>query len=207
MQKHIEIFADNGLLNIFDGDLVTQIDKQTSRLNHKKVVGFRLENDENNNVRISCRTCEDSRGVYAATVFLDGVRRRGQNGRSNFFPKDWTREQVAGVIFEAYQNKTLANILEHRFVGQAADGMKISLWLDKSGKVIDAMPLIEGVALKRRRRKGGGCCGQCGQPKHYVCLYHHPFPKTRGLKKVFKNIRYHVRKFYFNWARRLKFVD
>lgn len=207
MQEQNEIFAGEGITNIFDGDLVSQIDKETNQLNHKKVVGFRLENVENKNVRVHCRSREDVRGVYAATVFFDGVRRRGKNGRSNFFPKDWTRKQVTDAVFEAYQNRTPKNITENQYVGQNVAGMRISIWLDKSGKIIDAMPLIEGVSLKKRKRKSSNqFCHQCGKPKHFVCSEHHYFQK-KGLKKIYAKIRRNVRKFYFSFMKRLKFVE
>ncbi len=206
MKEQIEIFADEGLSTIFDGDLVLQIDKDTNRLNHKKVVGFRLENAENENARVHCRTAEDLRGVYSATVFFDGVRRKGQNKRSNFFPKDWTREQVTSAIFEAYQNKTPKNLADNQYLGQAADGMTILFWLDESDKITDAMPLRDGVNLRKRRNHSKRHCEQCGQPKHYVCQEHHNFQK-KGLKKIYAKIRRRVRKFYFGLSEKFKFAN
>ena len=64
-------------------------------------------------------------------------------------------------------------------------------------------------AVKRNNRQRTikkSCCNECGQRKHYICLDHHQFP-NKGLKKIIKQIRYRVRKFYFGLSEKFKFAE
>lgn len=205
MTEKFEIFANTGLVTIFDGVLVPQVDKETNKLAHYRAIGYRLENKESKNVQVYSISEADSRGVYSANLFLDNVRRRSRRNRSNFFPKDWNREQVTDSIFEAYQSKTQINIANKQYIGQTSDGMTISLWLDESDKVIDAMPLRDGV-WQGRKKKAKRCCKRCGQPKQTICLNHHTY-KKKGIEKVLASIKRYSRKFYYSLARSLKFVE
>lgn len=65
---------------------------------------------------------------------------------------------------------------------------------------------------RRERRKSNRikikrhCCKQCGLPKHYICLDHHPQRKPFYLRFP-KKIRYYFRKFYYALARKTGFVN
>lgn len=205
MQKEFEIFAKDGMSNIFDGALLPNLNNKTNQVSNYRAIGYRLENKESKNVQVYSRSEADSRGVYAANLFLNNVRRRSRRNRSTFFPKDWKREQVTDAIFEAYQSKTQINIANNQYVGQTSDGMIINLWLDESDRIIDAMPLHDGVR-QGRKKKAKRCCKRCGQPKQTICLKHHSY-KKKGIEKVLAIIKRYSRKFYFSLARRLKFVE
>ncbi len=208
MQDKYEIFADNALLNIFNGALIPQLDKETNRLHHYRVIGYRIQNLETKTVVVTSKSPKDDKGVYSATIFLYGVRRKGTNGRSFFFPLHWTKDEVINAIFEAYQNRTLKNVEDRLYEGETSDNLKIKLWLDQAGKVTDAMPVRgkcladTGEKVKKKR-----VCGICGKPKHTVCLNHHPFPKRRIFGKFRKKIRYYSRKIYFDLARKSGLID
>jgi hypothetical protein len=208
MQDKYEIFAGNALLNIFNGALIPNVNKQTSEVNNYRVIGYRLESIKNEKVQVACRMPEDANGVYAATVFFDGIRRKGRSRTSVFFPRHWTKDEVTDAIFQAYQNKSIKKPSENQYIGTAEKGMHIILWLDADGKVIDAMPFRDVVLELNRRIKANSHCKICNQPKHFVCLDHHNQKTTefkKFLKKARKRIRYYSRKIYFNVARKLGF--
>lgn len=54
--------------------------------------------------------------------------------------------------------------------------------------------------LKRSR------CRECGQPKKYICLEHHPHRKT-GVKRLLHKIRYYSKRLYFYIAKKLNLVE
>jgi hypothetical protein len=208
MQDKYEIFAGNALLNIFNGALIPNVNKQTSQVNNYRVIGCRLEAIKNEKVQVACRMPEDANGVYAATVFFDGIRRKGRSRTSVFFPRHWTKDEVTDAIFQAYQNKSVKKLSEKQYIGTAEKGMHIILWLDADGKVIDAMPFRDVVLELNRRKRANSHCRICNQPKHFVCLDHNDYKTTefeKFLKKPRKRIRYYSRKIYFNVARKLGF--
>jgi ribosomal protein L34E len=206
MQDKYEIFAEKGLTNIFDGALIPNLNKQTNQINNCRVIGYRLESIKSEKVQVNCRMPEDANGVYAATVIFDGIRRRGKNKTSVFFPKHWTKDEVTDAIFEAYQNKSVKNPSDNQYIGTSKKGMHVILWLDETGKVQDAMPFRDVVIELNRRRRARKHCGICDQPKHYVCFEHYNFKKTeirKFFEKPSKQIRYFSRKIYFSVAKKL----
>lgn len=67
----------------------------------------------------------------------------------------------------------------------------------------------EKIAARRKKRKRyvKRCrCRECGQPKHYICLEHHPRRKT-GIKKLLHQIRYQSKKLLFNLAEGLGLIE
>jgi hypothetical protein len=210
MQDKYEIFAEKGLSNIFDGALLPNVNKQTSQVNNYRVIGYRLESIKNEKVQVACRMPEDANGVYAATVFFDGIRRKGRSRTSVFFPKHWTKDEVTDAIFRAYQNKSVKEPSENQYIGTAEKGMHIILWLDKAGKVVDAMPFRDVVLELNRRIKANSHCKICRQSKSFICPDHHNFKKTDAQKffeRPARRIRYYARKIYFNVARGLGLED
>jgi hypothetical protein len=207
MQDKYEIFSEKGLSNIFDGALLPNVNKQSNQVNNYRVIGYRLESIQSEKVRVICRMPEAANGVYTATVFFDGLRRRGKSKTSNFFPKHWMRDEVTDAIFEAYKNKTVKKPSDNQYIGTSEKGMHIIIWLDKVGKVTDAMPFRDVVLDLNRRRKAKSHCEICQRPKYYICLEHHQLKKTEVEKFVegpARRIRYYSRKIYFNVARKLR---
>jgi len=208
MQDKYEIFADNALLNVFNGALIPLSKQENNPGNHYKVIGYRLESVGVENVRVGCRQPEDVNGAYTAIVYVNGIRRKARNGNATLFPKHWTKDRVINAIFEAYQNRTLRDVSTGRYIGEAADGMHVILWLDENDKVTDAMPfrdeLIEFNRNLKRARKGRGICKTCGKPKHLICLEHNSQIQVPALIRIPKRIRYHTRRIYFNLVRKSK---
>jgi len=208
MQEKYEIFAGKGLSNIFDGALLPNVNKTTDQVNNYKVIGYRLESTRPENVRIINREPEDVNGVYAATVIFDGVKRRGRTKASTFFPRHWTKDEVTGAIFEAFQNKIVKNIIDRQYIGKTSREMHVILWLDEDEKVIDAMPFRDAVMERNRRKRAKATCKICGNHKHYVCLEHHnPPKKPTGIKRILKRSRYYSRKIYYNLAKNLGLIE
>ncbi|WP_420535070.1 EndoU domain-containing protein [Brevibacillus formosus] len=77
-------------------------------------------------------------GVYEAQVEFNGVLKSGNNGKSTFFPDNWTRDQVINGINEAFSNKALVQGNTYR--GTTSSGMVIEMYLDSAGKIISAFP-------------------------------------------------------------------
>jgi hypothetical protein len=210
MQDKYEIFAEKGLTTIFDGALLPNVNKQINQVNNYRVIGYRLESIKNEKVQVACRMPEDANGVYAATVFFDGIRRKGRSRTSVFFPRHWTKEEVTNAIFQAYQNKSVKKPSENQYIGMAEKGMHIILWLDKAGKVIDAMPFRDVILELNRRIKAKSHCKICRQPKSFICPEHHNFKKTevqKFFKQPAKRIKRYARKIYFNVAKSLGLED
>ena len=82
----------------------------------------------------------DEHGVYAANVMIEGVEK---GYRSTFFPKDWTKEQVATAVREAYESRK-PEVRSGTFRGETSTGMKVELRLDGQGKPESAYPVYEG---------------------------------------------------------------
>jgi hypothetical protein len=207
MQDKYEIFAEKGLSTIFDGALLPNINQTTNEVNNYRVIGYRLESTRTEKVRVICRMPEDSNGVYTATIFFDGVRRRGKSTTSVFFPRHWMKDEVVDAIFEAYQNRIVKNVADNQYIGKTSKEMHIFLWLDEKDKVTDAMPFRDAVKEFKRRRKAKATCKICGEHKHYVCLErHNPPKKPTGFKRILKRSRYYSRKIYYNLAENLGLI-
>ncbi len=68
----------------------------------------------------------------------------------------------------------------------------------------------EKISLKRANRRRTikkSCCKECGEPKHYICLKHHPNQRNKGFRKLWKKIRYNSKKLYFNLAKTLNLIE
>ncbi len=211
MQEKNEIFAENALSIIFNGALAPVSKTQPNQIHNYKVIGYRLEAVKAENVRVAVHQSEDERGIYKATVYFDGVRRRAKNRNSSFFPRGWTKDEVTGAIFDAYQNKAVREVSQSEYIGKNADGMNVVLWLDASGKVFDAMPLSDDPKqIRRRRRKKPKCiCEICGRKRYCVCLECSPCKKKRKslITRFVRKIRYLYRKGYYKLRGKLGRVD
>jgi hypothetical protein len=200
MQNKNEIFADNGLSNIFNGALISKAKIQPTYIHNYEVIGYRLESNEVEGVKVAERKPEDFYGVYVAVVYFQTIRRRAKATNSVFFPRHWTREKVIDAIFEAYQNKSVRDAVKEKYNGKTLDGMPIVLWLDKEGKVFDAMPFRD---IARGLNRKGRTCKICGMNKHLICLKNHQHKGKPFIRKLLGRIRYCSRKFYFNAAGKL----
>jgi hypothetical protein len=79
-------------------------------------------------------------GVYEANVVIEGILKKG---RSSFFPKDWTQEQVEKAILEAYGNGKSKPNLPWIIEGTSPDGMTIEI-RTQGGRMRTAYPIYKG---------------------------------------------------------------
>jgi hypothetical protein len=207
-EKKYEIFANEGLSNIFDGAAIPAAKANENQITPYKVVGYRLENNLRANVTIGARTIEDCNGVYKGVLNFQGIRRKSRNKNAFFFPASWTRENVVEAIFEAYQPENFVEIDKGLHIGKTATEMKIAFWLDEDGKILDAMPLGENLPHRKKVKiKKLRLCNQCGRIKQTICVNHHKLPNPKISELIYKKIRRYSRKLYFNFARQLGFIE
>ena len=90
-----------------------------------------------NNVIRKRMTRQDINGVYEANVFIQGVKKKA---KSTFFPRNWSPQKVVNSINEACRNKIhrQGNLYEG-----SSEGIRIWIYLDESGKIKSAHPIME----------------------------------------------------------------
>ncbi|WP_339278867.1 EndoU domain-containing protein [Paenibacillus sp. FSL W8-1187] len=80
----------------------------------------------------------NAHGVYQAQVEIDGVPKTGNQGMSTFFPKDMSPQQIVDSINEAFANQR--HVTGNTYTGTTSSGMRIDMYLDRSGSIISAFP-------------------------------------------------------------------
>ena len=104
---------------------------------HGVVSGYHYEGMPNSNAKAIAGTASapNRYGVYTAQV----AEKKGDGGRSTFFPKSMTPQQIVDSINEAYVTKTFRSGNVYR--GTAASGMVIEMYLDQNKQIISAFPI------------------------------------------------------------------
>jgi hypothetical protein len=77
------------------------------------------------------RSPPDEHGVYAANVVIEGVEK---GSRSTFFPKEWTKEQVATAIEEANRNRVPTK-RPNKYRGTSSSGVEIEIEPGPNGTI------------------------------------------------------------------------
>ncbi|MGG5460157.1 EndoU domain-containing protein [Clostridium sp. B9] len=132
--KHVENFQNGALEHILEGEINSR----------GKAVGFHYEDFPGGKGKVieGTKSKPNKEGVYTAKVEVDGVKKTSNNGKSSFFPDDWTPQQVVDAINEAYKDKEFVKGSKNTYVGETKDGMEISMYInDKTGKIISAFPV------------------------------------------------------------------
>ncbi len=131
--KNIGLFRHGALNHIFEGEL-----------NRNIAGGYHYEGIPNTPGRIVPGTeiFSDMNGVYQGKVTVYGVRKPTNGGESSFFPKSMSPQDVVDSINEAYGRRH--RIWGNAYEGETLSGMRISMCLDKSEKIISAYPVYEG---------------------------------------------------------------
>ncbi len=80
----------------------------------------------------------NAHGVYQAQVEIDGVPKTGKQGMSTFFPKDMSPQQIVDSINEAFANQR--HVTGNTYTGTTSSGMRVDMYLDRSGSIISAFP-------------------------------------------------------------------
>ena len=74
-------------------------------------------------------------------------------GYSTFFPDAMTPQEVIDAINEAYGNRVMLYEKNEVYVGFAANGMEVIMFIGKGGKIISAFPYgNEDNVLNSQRR-------------------------------------------------------
>jgi hypothetical protein len=184
-----QIISEQGVKRIFEGELVPQR-KRSGEVHCYIARGFHLEDPAMmavNGYIINevSRTSPDSRGVYHVSVWMYGRRRN-----SAFFPRHWTREQVAQAIAQAYESREPFKWGEfvNCYKGSTETGMRIVMELDEMGLVLDAFPKRAKVSQKKNalwrienglQVKSRFVCSQCKQIKILSCPHGHNLPMRK----------------------------
>src|SRR5260370_4674412 len=131
--KNIERFRPGALKHIFEGEL----NKGIAR-------GYHYEGIPNTPGKIVPRTetFPDRNGIYRAKVTVHGVRKPTNGGKSSFFPKSMSPQEIVDSINEAYESRRF--IWGNTYEGKTLLGMRISMCLDKAEKIISAYPVYKG---------------------------------------------------------------
>jgi hypothetical protein len=166
-----DIFAAGALDRIFYGEL--DPNKRTDgTIAHYRVRGFRHESEaatRRGSLLIGdSRSFPDIRGVYAAAVTVQGIKRR--KSQSVFFPSTWTPHEIELAIAEAYEGRQ-ATRRSRWFTGKTSGGIKILMELDASGRVLDARPRTPSMPKRRKAQ-----CGVCGDGLIKLCPRGHGAP-------------------------------
>jgi hypothetical protein len=86
----------------------------------------------------------DRFGTYKATVEVNGVPKPANGGRSTFFAKDMSPQQIVDSINEAYSSKVFEG--GNSYFGYVQSGQKtgmiIKMFVDREGKIISAFPIM-----------------------------------------------------------------
>lgn len=129
--KGTENFKSGAIEHIFEGEINSQ----------GKAVGFHYEglNSSKGKVIEGTESNENQYGVYTAEVEVEGVKKTSNKGKSSFFPKKLTPQEVVDSINEAYIDKEYKS--GNEYYGYAKSGMKILMYIDENtGKIISAFP-------------------------------------------------------------------
>ena len=123
-------FKDSAINHIFEGE----VNKRG------KAVGYHYENIRNSAGQVikGSREKPNKSGVYTGKVKVNDVPKTANGGKSNFFPKSMSPQQVIDAINEAYANRVF--VRGNTYEGTSSSGMKIMMFLDKNDKIISAFP-------------------------------------------------------------------
>lgn len=174
-----DIFAAGALERIFYGELDPN-KRADGTIAHYRVRGFRHESQEATRrgaVKVEAsHTHTEASGVYAASVTVQGMKRR--QGQSVFFPATWTQAEIELAIAEAYEGRQ-ATRRSRWFTGKTSGGIKVWMELDTSGRVLDALPQTPGTPKKRKPT-----CKICGEVLIKLCPRGHGLPSRLPSKRL-----------------------
>ena len=108
-----------------------------------KAVGFHSEALPNPSGKVVSGTASNpnKQGLYDGIVEVNGVLKTSNGGRTSFFPKTWSAQQVIDEINFAYANKTFVEGSRNTYTGLSTDGIEIEMFIDSFGKIISAYPV------------------------------------------------------------------
>jgi len=129
--KRTEYFRSGAIAHILEGELNRS----------GKAVGFHYDKlpSKKGKVIEGTKTEENEHGVYEAEVKVEGVKKESNQGRSTFFPDDWSAQKVIDAINEAYESREF--LTGNTYEGLSEEGLPIRMYLDDNEQIITAFPL------------------------------------------------------------------
>lgn len=127
-------FQDGALEHILQGEL-----------NRKgQAVGYHYEGlaSSKGEVIENTATATDENGIYEAEVVIEDVEKQSNQGKSSFFPEDWSAQKVVDAINEAYEHKE--RLTGNTYAGLSEDGIVIQMYINEEEDIISAFPEYEG---------------------------------------------------------------
>jgi hypothetical protein len=190
-----DVFAEGAIERIFNGEEVPQLMKG-GEVHHVRMRGFHYEDRDVMRARVieineASRTSPDKRGVYRATVTIQGHRRRGTH--YGFFPLRMSRDEILQAIAEAYENRVVVNASNQKLCKGSGGGLPIWMELDEAGgRVTDAWPRRSTYTRRQAAlwlyvttgKRSKLLCPVCLKPKTLCCSQGH-LPLKR--KKTFRS--------------------
>ena len=128
--KNTDIFTDKSLKHVFEGELTK-----------RGASGYHVDTIDGSIGKIvdGSKTAPNKYGVYEAQVEINGTLKKGNGGKSTFFPDNWSSQQIVDSINEAYSKKVFRS--GNIYVGKLSNGMQIEMYINKTtGKLISAFP-------------------------------------------------------------------
>lgn len=106
-----------------------------------KAVGFHYDGlpAKKGEVIAGTETDPNRQGVYEAEVKVSGVVKGANGGKSTFFPKEWSAQEVVDAINEAYDAKKF--ITGNTYEGLTSEGQIVRMFLDHNELIISAFPV------------------------------------------------------------------
>jgi len=129
--ERTEYFRDGALIHILEGEL--NRNNQAVGFHYEGMPGAKGETIDDT------ETDPNEYGVYEAEVKVSDVEKTSNNGKSSFFPKDWTAQEVVDGINEAYEAKEL--LTGNTYEGLTDEGVVIQMYIDNEGEIISAFPV------------------------------------------------------------------
>ena len=125
-------FRESAINHIFEGE----VNKRG------KAVGYHYENIRNSAGQVikGSREKPNKSGAYTGKVKVNDIPKTANKGRSTFFPKNMSPQQVIDAINEAYANREFVQGTKNTYKGTSRSGMEIMMFIDKNGKIISAFP-------------------------------------------------------------------
>lgn len=126
-----DVFKNGALEHILEGEL-----------NRKgNAVGFHYDGlaSKKGKVVEGTETEPNEHGVYEAKVEVSDVAKTSNSGKSTFFPKEWTAQDVVDAINEAYEHSSF--ITGNTYEGLTDEGIVVRMYLDNNEQIISAFPV------------------------------------------------------------------
>ncbi|WP_209627704.1 EndoU domain-containing protein [Streptococcus oricebi] len=125
--EHTESFRENTVKHIFEGEVKR---RQAKGYHYANIEGTAGEAIPDTRVDLG-------NGVYEVDVKVNGVIK---HAKSTMFPDTMSPQEVVDAINEAYNGREKVPNTRNQYRGEANNGIKVIMYLDKDEKIISAFP-------------------------------------------------------------------